>query len=339
MALLNEVVYTDPRLSSTLNSIKGIESHIEDLNKHKAAFEKDLEESIKTIQIINDYIDTNSGLPDAVYNCLVNEVRGYENSLDRYRNRITSTENNLEAYYKNLIKYKEQVKKYEASAFTVFTKDKLKRTLSSIKSINQKSVALGEDNHGVFLRWRYEGLSATITGHSFKNINFGEPVKISFEPIVVTTYLSGSIKITGGRNAVRHTGYSGRSIVHPHILSNNRPCLGDFEGPAHEALNDLDIETYASIMEMFLSQVAHDDAAGSHWYKWMFNSDRLDRANITGIPIDPDASDYERVRVLREVPAEHLFAYIQNEDGEITTTPFDTYAELMSLGESHAEAA
>ena len=57
-------------------------------------------------------------------------------------------------------------------------------------------------------------------------------------------------------------------IISPSQSSWSSPCLGDFAGPIHEALNDFDIPTAVVVMGMFLQQYDPEDAAGQYYRNW-----------------------------------------------------------------------
>ena len=56
------------------------------------------------------------------------------------------------------------------------------------------------------------------------------------------------------------------------------PCLGDFQGPISEALDNFDIPTAVVVLSMFLQQFDPSDAAGKYYRNFpkakdMFNEE------------------------------------------------------------------
>jgi hypothetical protein len=76
----------------------------------------------------------------------------------------------------------------------------------------------------------------------------------------------------------RYTGYRRRKILHPHMTDTTSPCLGDFQGPISEALDNFDIPTAVVVLSMFLQQFDPSDEAGRSYRnfpkaKYMFNEE------------------------------------------------------------------
>ena len=64
-------------------------------------------------------------------------------------------------------------------------------------------------------------------------------------------------------------GGSGRNQAHPHVtLPNGQACLGDFNGPFHEAIHDRDFPLMFQIIKMFLEQANARDPVGRQFYRW-----------------------------------------------------------------------
>ena len=55
------------------------------------------------------------------------------------------------------------------------------------------------------------------------------------------------------------------NVPHPHIMSGDGPCYGDFLGAVVEAYEDLDISHMVTIMLLFLEQAYPEDDAGAFW--------------------------------------------------------------------------
>lgn len=70
-----------------------------------------------------------------------------------------------------------------------------------------------------------------------------------------------------------YSGYS-EEKCHPHWISHNSPCLGDFGPSITEAMAAGDFETAVYCLMEFLRQADNDDCAGMWWPLWTGNIDR-----------------------------------------------------------------
>ena len=106
---------------------------------------------------------------------------------------------------------------------------------------------------------------------------------IPIKPIEVT--------ITGTMGKVyfkpfKHPGYNNgfnNKAAHPHIMSENKACWGDFAGLLSESWASQDLLLYIDMILLFLQQVNADgDRAGESWPRMFWSSSDLERpaANI-----------------------------------------------------------
>ena len=77
----------------------------------------------------------------------------------------------------------------------------------------------------------------------------------------------------------RYTGFNRNKVLHPHMTGTTHPCLGDFQGPITEALDNFDIPTAVVVLGMFLQQFDPADAAGRSYRNFplaesMFNEEQ-----------------------------------------------------------------
>ena len=73
----------------------------------------------------------------------------------------------------------------------------------------------------------------------------------------------------------KHRGYCGRSLAHPHWISRNAPCLGDFEQSISDAQHNLNIPLQITILIMYLEQYNYRDCAGAYMHNWAPERDLL----------------------------------------------------------------
>lgn len=86
-------------------------------------------------------------------------------------------------------------------------------------------------------------------------------------------------------------GYEGRSLPHPHWISENSPCLGDFAGAIHEAILAGDLETAATLMIIYLGQYNSEDSAGQYFYRWWMVNNDPRSVPSTSTPFESDEHD------------------------------------------------
>jgi len=67
---------------------------------------------------------------------------------------------------------------------------------------------------------------------------------------------------------VYYQGFDGSELMHPHWISANDPCLGDFGPPITEARAAMDIPLQVILLLMYLRQYNTDDCAGRKFYRW-----------------------------------------------------------------------
>lgn len=63
-------------------------------------------------------------------------------------------------------------------------------------------------------------------------------------------------------------GYDRRFMIHPHWINPAEPCLGDFNQPISDAVNDGDVELAINLFIMYLKQYNPSDSAGAYFFLW-----------------------------------------------------------------------
>ena len=271
MGLLNEIEYLSPEIQRLERYINSYTTRVQQIEQQIKDFGESYEKHQALRDEVQSYFNTHvADMPPAVRESLSNTINAWEGNMDndQYQQERRTTE--LENTYTALNKQKEQLEKIGRDP-VIFTKESVREALKNVGTIEPRSVVVGDDaNLGIFIRWKHVGIKLKPSENRHQNLNFGGDVEIPLGDMVVNYYLHhNKIRVTPKRGGVRHRGLNSNLVAHPHILSRNEPCFGDFSGPVTEAMHDKDLETLGALMEMFLSQAAVGDPAGDLWYRWL----------------------------------------------------------------------
>ena len=159
-----------------------------------------------------------------------------------------------------------------------WTRSSAMKALSTVPNVEPRSVILGTDDHGTYVSWRFDKLTMTPDKNTYPWINEGaQNIKIPLPGMRVSVWpTSGKVTVTLARGHKGCINPWGRNQAAPHILADDRPCLGSFEQAMAECFESGDIAIMAHTMREFLSQASNEDGAGKHWPKWI--------ARLTGAP-------------------------------------------------------
>lgn len=275
MALLKEIVYNNPAVRRIKDTIASLNININRTTHRHEQHSTRLTEVTSALEAEKPHaqslIESSEQFPN-LCECITNYVLRQEGEVIRLQNSVNNLSSAL-GQYRDTLNDTQQKLSELSSTSVVITKESLKRDLSSVESVNPRTIVVGEDTHGIFVRWRYDNIVMIPSENPFINLNEGQQIKIHMPPIITAFYLySRKVIVTAPRNGKRHRGMNSNLVVHPHILSGNSPCLGDYQGPINEAIDDKDWQTLAGLMEMFLSGAANNDPAGKLWYRWLINN-------------------------------------------------------------------
>lgn len=100
-----------------------------------------------------------------------------------------------------------------------------------------------------------------------------EYITIPLAPIKVTINPStGYITIEESKRKYKIYKWGNKTRAHPHVLTNDEPCLGDFLSPYREALEAQDWVTTFSLIKLFLERAINTDVAGQQWINYFVNN-------------------------------------------------------------------
>lgn len=273
MALIQEFVQVNSEYVRLENTINHLQIQLAQNQEYKQQYEQQIENLYEELDTLKSFNKTR--VPLVIKQAVTQFEQARSQELGNIKFRKNNIETAIRNIYPDLARQEERLSNI-TNVEILYTKEMVKEQLESNDKIVNKSICLGEDSHGHFIRWRYENIVMKPDINPFINVNFGGEVAINLPPAIVQIYPGdNSVKIMPMRNRPRHTGFA-HNVCHPHVLGNNNPCLGDYAGPVVEAISEGHLETVASLLELFLSGAADSDAAGKHWYRWLFDDDTLD---------------------------------------------------------------
>ncbi len=122
-------------------------------------------------------------------------------------------------------------------------------------------------------------------------------------------------------------GFDHTYMPHPHWITYNKPCLGDFEATIMEAIQNGDLAMLADIYLQFLSQYNAKDCAGEWFPRWWALAN-----NSVPCPTNPTAVSKHFWVVERNNPDENededeeIFPSIRDEEQQLTVNNFPEIA-------------
>lgn len=152
------------------------------------------------------------------------------------------------------------------------TKADLTRALTGLPNLKPGSIATGYLPYNIpFIRWVFTGILMRPDKNHYawlRGLGAGNTPSFPLQDVQVEIHLTdGAVKLSplrGQRGQAPFT-WDNQNRVHPHILSNDEPCLGDFAGPFREALHELDWVSVYTYLRLFLERAINSDAAGAKW--------------------------------------------------------------------------
>lgn len=299
---------------------------------------------------IQAYFDREFSIGDnefsAVADVLHDSIRKFDATANRQAREIYTINQRI-AEFKELMHNAER--RLLPNPERIITKHHIMDMFKSIPQIDENSVFITQTT-GVnvsqtlgFVHFNVHDVIMTPDRNPFQNLNFGQPFGISLPKMKVSLALeTGKLRIINAYSQPSNTrpAYSGSNVCHPHVLTGNEPCLGDFAGPVAESLAELDFETFGYLLIEFLSQAAHDDSAGQYWWKWAFSRTQLSVLGVTSLRsriFSRDADSNDSMRILgggltdpiNGAYSEHLYVY-DNDDGILHTGHFSTSGEYYT---------
>jgi predicted DNA-binding protein len=104
----------------------------------------------------------------------------------------------------------------------------------------------------------------------------GERIPVPIGDVWVKINLISRVIEIDGPQQNKFYRWEGSPAVHPHVLSFNQPCLGDFAGPIAEAISEQDWNSVGTLLQLFLTRIDNRDSAGRNWIVYFSNTFRRD---------------------------------------------------------------
>ena len=229
------------------------------------------------------------GTPDNFYtegagtswiNNLIGSIGSHFNS---YNGALQSHQQEMDSTVRHLRAIKEKLENIDPTPLP-YSRDDIDAQLLDVEGVVDGSVYLlhSKDREGevttAYLNWEIEP--------GFMDINFlnydmpwvhlpeGEKLRIPRAGCrVEIDLINKKIKMipTDSEHMCFYM-WEGTANVHPHLLRNHIPCLGDFEGPVHEAMSISDWNTVATLLVIYFNNVDARDSAGKHWVEYFIQT-------------------------------------------------------------------
>lgn len=279
MAFTNEISFKDPAFISIQTQLGLLRENIEDRKTRLALKEieqaeqlplrqmfleelQHVEQKLAPFREYGDFYISNAltSATTRAQSILIDVIESAERAIERLKDSIEDYEKQIPALLESLEKYP---KDYDGVIRV--TREEVKSQISFIPFINRRSLALGTNRTGSYIQWVYTDVQTTAAATNSAG-KLDTDLTHALQDVVCRVYL-GSNNITlaprrGQRDSCVYR-YGGSSRVHPHILSTDAPCLGDFGGTAMEALQARDYGTFALVILDFLRTTIASDIAGS----------------------------------------------------------------------------
>ena len=133
-----------------------------------------------------------------------------------------------------------------------------------------------------------------------KHIDDGQIPYVHLGSIVTTISLnSGEMFVfSPSRNSVRKVGFRNQNVLHPHQVSKNKVCLGDFKSIFLEVIQTGDVMMLLDAVKLFFEQAYDRDPAGKHWTRWVVPN------NFSPYTITPEGVWPQKIITSPDKPAE-----------------------------------
>lgn len=218
------------------------------------------------------YQDYNVDTRYLVHSVLNNKKELRETEISNNDARITSSTNSINDSKAHIALLRERLAVQESTnEQNVLLLSELKEQLKPFACINPHSIKIKENGGAPFIQFTMKNILSKVdisnlNGHPYIESDFAD-IYIPIPPVVCTVYpIDGSINMKAARGTKKYSAYcwDGQNTVHPHVLV-NKPCLGDFNGPVREAVDEKDWSLVVTLLKLFLERIISDDSAGEYW--------------------------------------------------------------------------
>ncbi|NVZ07972.1 hypothetical protein HW932_01695 [Allochromatium humboldtianum] len=279
MPFAYELAWTDPNYQRLKNSVEAYERSYAETHALVARHEAQIQDFQSWHQLLDNTL--NQHIPDDTENHhgqqFIANVRGtlnnlVENAIGQHRR----TKYHLGQVIVELTNTREQLRRYPSGfqGEQRVTKADLTRALTGLPNLKPGSIATGYAPYGVpFVRWVFTGLLMRPDRNPYawlRGLGAGSIPSFPLQDVQVSLRLTdGTVHLAPVRGQRDQAPFSwdNQNRVHPHILGNDEPCLGDFAGPFREALHELEWVSVYTYLRLFLERAIVDDTAGAKWIR------------------------------------------------------------------------
>lgn len=277
MPFAYELTWTDPSYQRLKNTVEAYEHSYADTHARTAQCETELKDFQDWHKLLDDLLAQHiPGVTEARHGQrFVSEVRGTLNHLV-----TTATENHqrtkeyLGRIITNLTTTREQLRRYPADAQGEqrTTKADITKALTGLPNLKPGSIATGYDRLSYpFVSWVFTGILMRPDENPYpwlRGLGAGNTPSFPLQDVQVNIRLTdGTVRLAPmrGQRSKAPFSWDNQNRVHPHILGNDEPCLGDFAGPFREAISELDWVSAYTYLRLFLERAITSDSAGAKW--------------------------------------------------------------------------
>lgn len=321
--LFDEITIHDPRIDEQQDALRYQRQNVEQLKEHHVALCKSInnclsaeailaEIAAEALERIEEEIDSETPGTHIVRSRLetlndpVAAERGkMEYTQEHIARRIRERTQSMAYAHEELERLS------HLSENKTIRQEDLEAALLPFDEIDPDTIAIwheSRERNDICISWVFSGLTMTPDRNPYSYIQDGARPHIPLADVLVHLYpKTGNIalKFADKKQQDDYPGFymgvkNGAPRVHPHVLSGDEPCLGNFKTAITEALHEHDWATVAGILKMYLETAADSDEAGRGWvhaindkyfynfFDFEFEQERDEEGDETG--------DYENVR-------------------------------------------
>ena len=200
---------------------------------------------------------------DHIYHGMINNINSIEERVRRDRRNMTTIRERLEGM---------------DSTPTIYRRSEIEAQLVDVENYIPGTVALTSSRafgstHNL-VTFELQGGWAQVTGLDLDDMPWfhveHDDFRVPYGDCLVCINLANNGLQLKPRTdtSLRPYTWEGLRTIHPHVLNNHGPCLGDFSGPMTEAIADKDWPTVVGLINLYLGRVDATDSAGAHWTHW-----------------------------------------------------------------------
>ena len=275
MPYATEITWDDLAYSNLRNDLARSETHHAHYHQQQARLSEEISDLRKWATAIAETLgtlvptDTTHG---AALHCQL--LRTLDSMQQGTLDALTAEQSQLAATTQQITRTREQLRRYPSSydGRKKATKKDIATALKGLPNLKPGSIATGYTaTQEPFARWIFTGILMQPNYNPFSWLRGLGPGNT---PSIPLPDIEAHLNCATGRVSLRPLRgqrdsapffWSPTSTIHPHVLNDDYPCMGDFAGPFREAVDEMDWVSAYTFLRLFLSRAIDDDSAGRHW--------------------------------------------------------------------------